>query len=357
MQLTSSSATVTGVGTSLVGNEAQSRGYIQLDKPIKQGTIADWNGVEKIWDYALYEKLGLARENIEHPILLTEPALNPKSHREKMVQVFFETFKASKVNISRQAVLSLYASGLTTGLIVDCGDGATQIVPVFDGYAQIHVPESSPLAGNKLTDHLMKLLCASGHNLTISDARNIKERFCYVASALEEEMQKSGKGQYYTLPDGQYVKIGKECYRGPEALFSPNMADMEALGLHHLAWKAIKKSEIKDRKEMGKSEWMQPRPEDWEQLQAYTVNDPWISVRETLCSNIVMVWPMLHLRTTMTDIPPGRRYLYASRNCGAYAQRNAQSRSSQRDNRGQRPRQTAILCLVWWFNCGVSFIV
>lgn len=46
----------------------------------------------------------------------------------------FETFNVPSFYVSIQAVLSLYSSGRTTGLVLDSGDGVTHCVPIFEGY-------------------------------------------------------------------------------------------------------------------------------------------------------------------------------------------------------------------------------
>ena len=65
--------------------------------------------------------------------MLTEAPHNPRANREKMAEVMFETFLVPKIYVNIQAILSLYSTGRTTGLVLDSGDGVTHIVPVYEG--------------------------------------------------------------------------------------------------------------------------------------------------------------------------------------------------------------------------------
>jgi len=114
---------------SYVGDEAQAkRGVLSLHQPVELGLVKHWDDMEKVWHHTFYEELQVAPE--EHPVLMTEAPLNPKENREKITEVLFETFNVPAFYLSISSVLALYASGRTTGTIVESGDGVTHTVPI-----------------------------------------------------------------------------------------------------------------------------------------------------------------------------------------------------------------------------------
>lgn len=247
-----------------IGNVAQqNRGLLRLSYPIEHGVVVNWDDMEKLWAHTYTQELRINAE--EHPLLITEAPLNPRSNRDRMCQVLFEQFNVPCMYISIQAVLSLYASGRTTGVVIDSGDGVTHIVPVYEGFALPTSQQRMDIAGRDIT-HQLAYNIRSMTGLALKSlaelevVRQIKEKVCFISKDPVKDEKHYSLSAYthylsgaasdnelfssYKLPDGQLVKVGVERFRSPEILFNPQIVGDESPGIHNLTALAIGKTDL-----------------------------------------------------------------------------------------------------------------
>lgn len=242
-----------------VGSQALGyrRDHMEVLSPIKDGVIVDWDAVEGIWDHAFRECLLVDPK--EHPMLLAEPSFNSQQQRERTAELMFEKYKVPALFMAKNAVLTSFASGRATSLVVDSGGGSTTVAPVHDGYVLQKAVASSPIGGEFLTDCLTKSLESKGMTIkprysfkrketrpgefqvvdvdfpnTMESyklyskriiASDIKECVCRAPDTPYDESSYSNIPMTpYELPDGQTIEIGSDRFKIPDVLFNPSLA-------------------------------------------------------------------------------------------------------------------------------------
>merc|ERR1712159_452917 len=255
-------STVVGMGDKecFVGAEAiEKRGTLVLKHPITKGIITDWEDMEHVWHHTFFQELRVNPSDDIGCVLLTEAPLNPKPNRQTMTQLMFESFNVPATFIAMQSVLALYASGRTTGVVVDCGDGVSHTVPIYEGYAMPHSIQRMDLAGKDLTHYLVKILQENHINLStsaeIESARRMKEQLCRVAMDFDAEMNAFDEHCHkdFVLPDGHTIGIGDQLIRTPELLFNPKLDGHEMFGIHELIRECVTQCDMDVRKELYQS--------------------------------------------------------------------------------------------------------
>ncbi|CAK5083856.1 unnamed protein product [Meloidogyne enterolobii] len=212
-----------------VGNDAQAiRGILSVTNPIERGIVTNWEDMERIWHHVFYNELRVKPE--EYLLLLTEAPHTPKADREKMAEIILRHSK------HQQCV--------------------THAVPVYEGYAFPHAILRLDVAGNDLTDYLMKMLNERGYSLSTSSDRKtveeMKEKLCYVALDFEKEMTKAASSleKKYKSHYNELLTIGNESFRCPEALFQPSFLGMKMEGIHQTCFNSIMKCDTDVHKEL-----------------------------------------------------------------------------------------------------------
>ncbi|KAK3369386.1 hypothetical protein B0T24DRAFT_632500 [Lasiosphaeria ovina] len=226
------------------------RSVLNIVSPLQNITVTNWDSLETLWAYTFRRELHANAE--DHAIVMTEPAGWAPRDREKFATIMFETFDVPALFSSTTAPLALYASGRTTGLVVDSGHGATSVVPVYAGFPLPHAVRPFAFAGRDVTSHLRSLLlCSSAGSppvaagtgtvragiagtgrweddlAVVRDIKHARSRVSLgfsadsVASGNDPEKSELGE-RLYTLPDGQTITVDETlASRAPEPMFTP----------------------------------------------------------------------------------------------------------------------------------------
>ena len=110
--------------TYVVGSATNQIGTILTSYPIHRGVVTNFEHLEQIFYSTFFE---VDAQIGQHPVLLVEPPLNPKSTRERITQFMFETCKVPKLYMASSAFLALYAYGRYTGVVLESGAGVTHV--------------------------------------------------------------------------------------------------------------------------------------------------------------------------------------------------------------------------------------
>ena len=224
------------------------RQILRLKYPTERGIIHNWDDMECLWRYMFSDLLRITPE--EHSLLITEPPLNPKSNREKITQIMFETFDFPFLYLAVTPLLALYASGRDTGVVIDSGEGVTHTVPIFKGHIHRHCISRLDIGGSDLTDYLMKICCELGYSFTTSKERDfvrkMKEDLGFVATDYERDLERSQtsdefKKSYQLFYGTHSATIGNHRFRCVEPLFSPSLIGSTLSGIHERTnWSIMK---------------------------------------------------------------------------------------------------------------------
>jgi len=243
---------------SYVGEDAMSRrDILDISCPLQYGVVSNWDNMEKIWDSMFKQYLRV--DSNEQGVLITEPPFNPKSNREKIANVMFEQFSIPDLQVVNPCQLVLYASGRTTGAVIDIGESVTSIIAFYEGIQIIDSIKRNDLAGRDINLYLQKLLYQNGYSFTsfneIENLRDIKHRHCYCASIKGQRHKKHPEiSESYTLPDGEIIEITEEMLECPEVLFDPSILGYDSIkGVDKLLVESIAACDIDIKKDVSKS--------------------------------------------------------------------------------------------------------
>lgn len=210
-----------------IGTDASKmRGVLKIKHPIERGAIMDWNDYYEILNYIFYSLLRI--ENMaNYPVLYTEPPFVQRDTKEYIARVLFETHRVKSLIMIPTPILSLFSVGLTTGIVVESGDGITWVCPILNGEIFEQSVQKLTLAGIDVNQHLKNLLMREGINIESSAVdeivKDIKEKNCFFALD-PENPPKVDESYSFAMPDGSNINIPNYIFHeAPEVMFKPNL--------------------------------------------------------------------------------------------------------------------------------------
>ncbi|MFX1328848.1 MAG: zinc ribbon domain-containing protein [Promethearchaeota archaeon] len=210
-----------------VGNDvSRMRGVLKIKHPISRGDIMEWESYYEILNYIFYSLLRI-EDLTQYPVFYCESPFIQRETKEYIARLFFETHRVRSLIMMPTPLLSLFSVGLTTGLVIESGDGLTWIVPIINGKLVNHAVQKLPLAGIDVNQNLKSLLMREGVSIASSAAdeiiQDIKEKNCYFVLD-PNRPPKVSEMFSVAMPDGSTINVPTYIlYQAPEVLFNPAM--------------------------------------------------------------------------------------------------------------------------------------
>jgi len=246
------------------GDEALLQDAAAITRPVQRGeiqlTCAHKDALEALWEHIFRNVLGVEQEEL--PVLIADSlplgqAAYPS--RQWVTEIMFEKLKVKSLAIFNTAVLSLFSTGRTRGLVVESGEGLTQAVPVFEGFAIPHAIFKMDVAGQDITSKVQKMMeREDGQEFagSFTTMQALKEKVCSVA----QDSKAATKGldtadeesRSFELPDGKIIRVNQQIRLGaPEVLFGGG--DPNAPTVQKICMEAINTCDLDFRQDLVRS--------------------------------------------------------------------------------------------------------
>ena len=208
--------------------------------PTVGGIITHWDDVEELWRHAFTE---LKADAAEHWVFMVDTFLGNKdlqhTQREKMAQIMYETFSVPAFHVEYSTVTTLYSTGRTTGVVLECGEDVTTTCAMYEGYPIKYTACRRRLGGRDVTSYLQELLNENGHlfwtRAETEVVRELKEKCAYVALNFDKEIEKAEKGSTCKMTCAHSkvgeIELNKERFCCTELLFKPHLNGLDGDGV------------------------------------------------------------------------------------------------------------------------------
>jgi len=216
---------------------------LEVYNPIVEGKIDNWDNMTKYWTYVLENRLNLDLTTVN--LLIIDPPMNDKEYKKELADRLFEEVKVASILFMNSSILSLFATGQTTGFVVESGHGFTSTLPIFEGYPLNYALNSSRVAGKDIDQKLLEGLLEREIKLdtkrldTKIVIKDIKEKVLSMALNYESQMNSADsytqEERSYELPDNKIIEIDHPTrYTASEVLYRPSLVNSSDMPLHKM---------------------------------------------------------------------------------------------------------------------------
>ncbi|GAA6006749.1 hypothetical protein JCM10207_009082 [Rhodosporidiobolus poonsookiae] len=244
------------------------RPHATVSSFVTDGIVTDWDAASRALEHAFTDRMRL-KSLEEYPFLNTEASWNTKENKERMCEEAFEKWSAPAYFAVDKAVMSAFAAGKGSALIVDIGEESATVTPIYDGFVLRKAIQKQPTGGALLSEILLASLKNSNppvsptphylvktkeavdpnqpakaqlrderlpdpsdpsapttpsyHALQVSRvAHELKESVCEVLTPTWEDAAAQQKqARPFEFPDGYNTYVGLQRLVAPEVLFNP----------------------------------------------------------------------------------------------------------------------------------------
>jgi len=204
---------------------------LNIIKPVNYGQITDWTAFSALISYS-FSQLNVNSEN--HPVLVTESAFSPQSQKEKIGDILFDNFKVPRIHFVKNSIVSLYASGRTSGVVINFGEQMIEMTSIYEGFTIDHDIRRINIGGENITTQLRQYVEELGiiieTPLDIEKVRKLKEKLCFVSlnpNMENKENNKQNISQFNFKPTKSGYYLSNKLFQAPEIFFQPDFQKLE----------------------------------------------------------------------------------------------------------------------------------
>ena len=215
---------------------ARRTSHMDISRPISDGIVINKEDYTLLMRHIFSKELKIEVENFSF-LGSRNPDETMKSQADN-IELYFEEFKVQAYSTIDRALLTLYGSGMHSGMVVDCGEHSTRVSAIVNGTNHLHEMKTLDYGAGQLTKDIMQILNNNGAKADLEMARLVKEGKCYASNTYEESLAKFKSGELqeksFELPDGQFIKLKEEQFTQVEKYFQPYLYGSFTPGIHFL---------------------------------------------------------------------------------------------------------------------------